>query len=127
VHLAHPLGVQGFRYRRVKNNMRDAADLADLLRMGRLPEAWIAPPQTRELRESVRYRAKLVATRSGLKAQIHAALAKAGVLIAASDVFGVDGRQRLARCHWGPPTPNESARCWNSSTSSTATQRASPR
>ena len=26
----------------------------DLLRMGRLPEAWIAPPETRELRELVR-------------------------------------------------------------------------
>ena len=50
VHLAHPLGVKGFRYRRVKNNVRDAADLADLLRMNRLPEAWIAPPATRELR-----------------------------------------------------------------------------
>jgi hypothetical protein len=57
VHLAHPLGVRGFRYRRVKNDVRDAADLADLLRMGRLPEAWIAPPQTRELRALVRYRA----------------------------------------------------------------------
>jgi hypothetical protein len=42
VHLAHPLGVKGFAYRRVKNDVRDAADLADLLRMGRLPEAWIA-------------------------------------------------------------------------------------
>jgi transposase len=97
VHLAHPLGVKGFRYRRVKNDVRDAADLADLLRMGRLPEAWIAPPATRELRELVRYRAKLVAIRSGLKAQIHAVLAKAGVLIAVSDLFGVTGRQRLAR------------------------------
>ena len=37
VHLAHPLGVKGFRYRRVKNDVRDAADLADLLRMNRLP------------------------------------------------------------------------------------------
>ena len=97
VHLAHPLGVKGFRYRRVKNDVRDAGDLADLLRMGRLPEAWIAPPQTRELRELVRYRAKLVAMRSGLKAQVHAVLAKAGVLIAVSDLFGVAGRQRLAR------------------------------
>jgi len=44
VHLAHPLGVKGFAYRRVKNDERDAADLADLLRMGRLPEAWIAHP-----------------------------------------------------------------------------------
>src|SRR6478736_3369300 len=101
VHLAHPLGVKGFRYRRVKNDVRDASDLADLLRMGRLPEAWIAPPQTRELRELVRYRAKLVAIRSGLKAQIHAVLAKAGVLIAASDLFGVTGRQRLAKVPLG--------------------------
>ncbi len=37
VHLAHPFGVKGFPYRRVKNDVRDAADLADLLRMGRLP------------------------------------------------------------------------------------------
>ncbi len=37
VHLAHPLGVKAFEYRRVKNDVRDAADLADLLRMGRLP------------------------------------------------------------------------------------------
>ena len=102
VHLAHPLGVKGFRYRRVKNDVRDAGDLADLLRMGRLPEAWIAPPATRELRELVRYRAKLVAIRSGLKAQVHAVLAKAGVLIAVSDVFGVTGRQRLAKVALGP-------------------------
>src|SRR6476620_4672273 len=58
VHLAHPLGVKAFSYRRVKNDQRDAADLADLLRMGRLPHAWIAPPETRELRELVRHRAR---------------------------------------------------------------------
>ncbi|WP_241834376.1 IS110 family transposase, partial [Pseudofrankia asymbiotica] len=39
VHLAHPLGVKAYSYRRVKNDIRDATDLADLLRMGRLPEA----------------------------------------------------------------------------------------
>jgi transposase len=61
VHLAHPLGVKGFAYRRVKNDVRDAADLADLLRMNRLPEGWIAPPQVRQLREMVRHRAKLIA------------------------------------------------------------------
>ena len=56
VHLAHPLGVKAYSYRRVKNDERDSADLADLLRMGRLPEAWIAPPEIRELREITRYR-----------------------------------------------------------------------
>src|SRR5215218_9290456 len=81
VHLAHPLGVKAFEYRRVKTDERDAADLADLLRMNRLPESWIAPPATRELRELVRHRAKLVGLRSHCKAEVHAVLAKCGVPI----------------------------------------------
>lgn len=95
VHLAHPLGVKGFAYRRVKNDVRDAGDLADLLRMGRLPEAWIAPPAVRELRELVRYRHKLVCLRAGLKAQVHAVLAKEGVQVPMSDLFGVAGTRLL--------------------------------
>jgi transposase len=95
VHLAHPLGVKGFAYRRVKNDERDSADLADLLRMGRLPEAWLAPPATRGLRERVRHRCKLVALRSGLKAQVHAVLAKQGVQVPVSDLFGAAGSTLL--------------------------------
>src|SRR5919199_1939272 len=102
VHLAHPLGVKMFSYRRVKNDQRDAADLADLLRMGRLPEAWIAPPATRELRGWVRHRAKLVGLRSNLKCQIHAVLAGAGVTVPMSDLFGVSGRQLLAAARLAP-------------------------
>lgn len=101
VHLAHPLGVKGFAYRRVKNDERDAADLADLLRMNRLPEAWIAPPAVRQLRELVRYRAKLVALRSGLKAQVHAVLAKEGVTVAMSDLFGRQGMALLGEVRLG--------------------------
>jgi transposase len=97
VHLAHPLGVKMFSYRRVKNDERDAADLADLLRMGRLPEeAWIAPPATRELRGWVRHRAKLVGLRSNLKCQVHGVLAGAGVTVPMSDLFGVGGQKLLA-------------------------------
>ena len=95
VHLAHPLGIKGFAYRRVKNDELDAGDLADLLRMGRLPEAWIAPPAVRGLRETVRHRCKLVAIRSGLKAQVHSVLAKQGVAVAMSDLFGVGGSKLL--------------------------------
>jgi transposase len=97
VHLAHPLGVKAFEYRRVKNDVRDATDLADLLRMGRLPEAWIAPPATRELRELVRHRAKLVGLRSHCKAEVHAVLAKCGIQVLFSDLFGVDGNDLLDR------------------------------
>jgi transposase len=103
VHLAHPLGIKGFAYRRVKNDERDAADLADLLRMGRLPEAWIAPPAVRGLREAVRHRCKLVALRSGLKAQVHAVLARQGVSVAVSDLFSPGGRRLLDELRLDPP------------------------
>jgi transposase len=97
VHLAHPLGVKAFEYRRVKNDERDSIDLADLLRMGRLPEAWIAPPATRELRELVRHRAKLVGLRAHCKAEIHAVLAKCGIQVLMSDLFGLEGTALLDR------------------------------
>ena len=43
----------------------------------------------------MRYRAKLVALRSGLKAQVHAVMAKQGVLPAAADLFCVAGNAQL--------------------------------
>jgi transposase len=94
VHLAHPSG-NDWGHRRVKNDERDARDLADLLRLGRLAEAWIAPPAVREARELVRYRAKLVQLRSGLKAQVHAVMAKEGVLPGVTDMFGPAGNRQL--------------------------------
>ncbi|MEV5302165.1 IS110 family transposase [Amycolatopsis methanolica] len=97
LHLAHPLGVKAFEYRRVKNDEIDAKDLADLLRLGRLPEAWIAPLPIRELRELVRHRAKLVALRSHCKAEIHAVLAKCGVQVPMTDLFGAAGTDLLHR------------------------------
>jgi transposase len=103
VHLAHPLGVKGFSYRRVKNDVRDAADLADLLRMGRLPEAWIAPQQVRELRELTRYRHKLVGQRTRCKDQVHAVLAKLGIGLPCGDIFGPGGSAWLDRL--GLPQP----------------------
>jgi transposase len=94
VHLANPNGLN-WGERRVKNDVVDATDLADMLRLGRLPEAWIAPPAVRELREVVRYRAKLVQLRSGLKAQVHAVMAKEGVLPTVGDMFCAAGQVQL--------------------------------
>ena len=110
VHLAHPSG-NDWGKRRVKNDERDARDLADLLRLGRLAEAWIAPPAVRELRELVRYRAKLVQLRSGLKAQVHAVMAKEGVLPGVTDMFGPAGNRSSTR--WNSPTRTRcgSSRC----------------
>jgi len=95
VHLAHPLGIKAFAYQRVKKDESDARILADLLRMGRLPESWVAPPAIRELRELVRYRHKVVEARANAKAQVHAVLAKEGVRVPMTDLFGVAGNALL--------------------------------
>ena len=91
VHLVHPLGLH-WDTRRVKNDVKDATELANRLRRNDLPAAWIAPPEVRELREAVRYRAKLVALRTSAKAQIHAVMAKLGILPTQSDMFSPTGQ-----------------------------------
>jgi len=94
VHLAAPSSLN-WGQRRVKNDECDANDLIDLFRLGRMTEAWIAPPAIRELRELVRYRAKLVQLRTGLKAQLHAVMANNGVLPSRWDMFGLGGSAQL--------------------------------
>ncbi len=94
-HLVHPSRCKAIASARLKNDKVDAHILAQLLRADLLPEAWIAPPAVRELRELVRYRAKLVALRSGLKAQVHAVMAKEGVVPVVIDMFGPSGNAQL--------------------------------
>jgi transposase len=94
VHLVHPLGLH-WDTRRVKNDVKDATELAHRLRRNDVPEAWIAPPEVRELRELVRYRAKLTALRTSAKAQIHAVMAKLGILPPQAEMFGPSGQVLL--------------------------------
>ena len=94
VHLAHPLG-NNWGNRRVKNDERDAKDLAAMLRLGRLAEGWIAPPPVRELRELVRYRFRVVGHRTSAKAQIHGVMAKNGILPARREMWGPGGSAQL--------------------------------
>lgn len=89
VHLAHPYGMKALRKRkRVKNDVRDAYELAKLLRLGSLPEAYISPHELRELRELVRHRQQLVKMQTAVKAGLRALLAKHGIRIAARDLNG---------------------------------------
>jgi transposase len=94
VHLVHPLGLH-WDSRRVKNDVKDATELAHRLRRNDVPEAWIAPPAVRELRELVRYRAKLTALRTSAKAQIHAVMAKLGIIPPLGRMFGPTGQVLL--------------------------------
>ena len=85
--------------------------MLDRMRAHRLPEAWIASPPVRELRELVRHRAKLVALRTGLKAQVHAVLAKQGLHPPVQDIFGVAGNKISMAWSWMTATPCGSIRC----------------
>jgi transposase len=94
VHLAHALG-NNWGHRRVKNDKHDARDLALLLRIGRLSQGWIAPPEIRELRELVRYRYSLTRHRTSAKAQIHGVMAKNGILPVVGELWGPLGTAQL--------------------------------
>jgi hypothetical protein len=88
--------------------------------MGRLPEAWIAPPAIRELRELVRHCAKLVGLRSHCKAEVHEVLAKCGIQVVMVDLFGVAGTELLDRLDLPGrmrPGSRRCAGCWTASTS----------
>jgi transposase len=100
VHLVHPSGLN-WGNRRVKNDYRDCRELLERMRLGKLPESWIAPPEIRELRELVRFRWKLVAIRTGLKAQVKAVLAKAGLQPPVDDLWGTTGSKYLDETELG--------------------------
>ena len=107
VHLAHPHGMKAMRKRkRVKTDARDAYELANLLRLGSLPEGYIAPAGLRELRELVRHRRQLIKTATSVKSQIRALLAKHGVRLAVTHLESPAGQDlldavQLAECAAG--------------------------
>lgn len=96
VHLAHPLRTRAIAAARVKTDAVDARTLAHLLRTGMLPEAYIAPPELRDLRDLLRHRATLVHLRTSIKNRVHALLARQGILPEHTDLFGKTGREYLA-------------------------------
>jgi transposase len=96
VHLAHPLRTKAIAAARVKTDAVDARTLAQLLRAGLLPEAWVAPSDVRDLRELLRQRVWLTQVRTAVKNRVHALLARQGVQRQHSNVFGVGGRVFLA-------------------------------
>ena len=124
VHLAHALG-NNWGYRRVKNDLNDARDLAAMLRIGRLAEGWIAPPPVRELRELVRYRYSLTRHRTSSKAQIHAVMAKNGILPVVAELWGRSARLSSTTSSFPRPTLCASRRCASCSHTSSARSRKS--
>jgi transposase len=103
LHLAHPRHTKAIAAARVKTDAVDARTLAHLLRADLLPEAYVAPPELRELRE-LRHHIGLTRLRTALKNRVHALLARQGVQHGRAELFGPRGRRYLGELSLPEPT-----------------------
>ena len=96
VHLANPHKVRLIAESTIKTDTVDATALAQLLRMGWLPESRITSQEMRLLRERLRFRMVLVGIRTSCKLRVHAVLGKCGTPTPdVTDLFGKTGREWL--------------------------------
>ncbi len=103
VEIADAQKVKGLAPLACKTDRIDAWVLAELARRDLVPAIWLPDPLVRAERERARWRLHLVHHRSSLKQRVHAVLLTHGKPCPVSDLFGVRGRQLLARL--GLPEP----------------------
>jgi transposase len=94
-HLGHPPAIRVLAKNEAKTDRKDADRLGRLWLEGKFPQAYLATPEVRQLRERLRYRMALVGLRSGLKNRIQAILHRLGLLHKFTDLFGKSGREWL--------------------------------
>lgn len=94
-----------------KTDVKDCEWIADLLRHGLIRRSFVPPEPIRELRDLLRYRRKLVESRTSERNRLHSVLETANIKLAsvASDVFGVSGMRMLAALVDGNATPQQMA------------------
>lgn len=94
-----------------KTDVKDSVWLADLLRHGLIAKSFVPPKPIRELRELLRYRRKLVESRSSERNRLQNVLELANIKLASfvSDVFGVSGMAMLQALIDGTFTPEQMA------------------
>jgi transposase len=91
VQMAHPLKTKAIASAKIKTDRIDGKILAHLGRADLVPQAYIPPREVRDLRETLRHRAFLVALQTKLKNRIHSYLSKWGLHAEESDLFGKAG------------------------------------
>jgi len=102
VNLSHPLKTKMIADAKIKSDKIDANVLADLLRSNFLPTSYIPGKETRELREILRHRIRLVTMRSGLKNRLRDILTKNNITDPYTDITGVKARQFIKELHLSP-------------------------
>jgi transposase len=94
-----------------KTDVKDSEWIADLLRHGLIAKSFVPPKPIRELRDLVRYRRKLVQSRSAERNRLLKLLETANIKLSsvASNVFGVSGMAMLRALVEGTSTPAQMA------------------
>ena len=97
VEIADAQKVKGLAPLACKTDRIDSKVLATLSQRDLVPAIWLPDPRVREKRELARFRLHLVKHRSMLKNRIHSTLINFGRPCPVSDLFGLEGRELLAR------------------------------
>src|SRR5213594_641798 len=94
-----------------KTDVKDSEWIADLVRHGLIAKSFVPPKPIRELRDLLRYRRKLVESRTAERNRLLKLLETANIKLAsvASDVFGVSGMGMLRAILKGEATPEQMA------------------
>jgi len=94
-----------------KTDVKDSEWIADLLRHGLIAKSFVPPKPIRELRDLLRYRRKLVESRTAERNRLLKLLETANIKLAsvASNVFGVSGMCMLRAILQGGATPEQIA------------------
>jgi transposase len=103
VEIADAQKVKGLAPLACKTDRIDAWVLAELSRRDLVPAIWLPDPTVRAERERARLRLHLVRHRTALKNRIHATLLAFGTPRHMTDLFGVSGRELLARLELPDP------------------------
>jgi transposase len=97
VEIADAQKVKGLAPLAAKTDKIDSRVLAVLSHRDLVPAIWLPDPGVREKRELARFRLHLVKHKSALKNRIHSTLINFGRPCPVTDLFGVEGRELLAR------------------------------
>ena len=94
-----------------KTDVRDSEWIAQLVRHGLIAKSFVPPPPIRQLRDLVRYRRKLMESRTAERNRLLKLLESANIKLSSvvSDVFGVSGMAMLRALLQGDRTPSEMA------------------
>jgi transposase len=103
VRIADAAKARGLAPLACKTDRIDCWVLAELARLGLVPEVWLPDACVRGERERARFRLHLVKHRRSLKQRVHAILFQHGLASPSSDLFGAGGRLYVSRLRLPEP------------------------